>query len=221
MGVPSEFLLLGLATYGYDIGVRQQKCWIHYLRDLYRTKNKHEDSKEFDMLFKRLHAICDKVIKIHDSSPKTKYPLCSQNVLARIQKSIDDLADAEYEDEECNRIAKRLRRERHFLTVCLEYPIDYHNNISERALRPMALLRKITYGNRSEKGMKTLETIMTIHQTCLLRGINPFEFFNSYLNGEAADIPIHPAVQKKTELPEMPPIPTEPLPAAVTPRRKK
>ena len=60
--------------------------------------------------------------------------------------------------------------------------VTYHNNTSERALRPITILRKITYGSRSMRGTKTTEILMTIYATCEARGINPYKFMIDYLN---------------------------------------
>ena len=64
----------------------------------------------------------------------------------------EELIGAEYDYRDCRRYVKRLRREKGHLFTFLEHDVDYHNNISERGLRPFAASRKILYGNRSERG---------------------------------------------------------------------
>ena len=51
---------------------------------------------------------------------------------------VEELIGAEYEDADCRRYVKRLRRERGHLFTFLEHDVDYHNNISKRGLRPFA-----------------------------------------------------------------------------------
>ena len=43
--------------------------------------------------------------------------------------------------------------------------IPFHNNNSERALRPMAVARKIQYGSRSQSGTVTTTVLMTVFET--------------------------------------------------------
>ena len=52
-----------------------------------------------------------------------------------------------------------------------------------------AIMRKIFYGSRSERGLKTTEIRETIFATCEKRGINPYQFIMDYLGGKTAEIP--------------------------------
>ena len=54
----------------------------------------------------------------------------------------------------------------------------------------MSNMRKISYGSRSETGLETTETLMSVYSTCKLRGVNFFEFVKAYLNCEIDDIPM-------------------------------
>ena len=75
------------------------------------------------------------------------------------------LIGAECEDPDCRRYAKRLRREKGHLFTFLEDCVDYHNNISERGLRPFAASRKILYGIRSERGAERTKILMSVYET--------------------------------------------------------
>ena len=70
--------------------------------------------------------------------------------------------------------------------------IPFHNNNSERVLRPMAVARKIQYGNRSQSGTVTTTVLMTVFETCKLRKTNPYKFFIDYLSGKVTSIPMPP-----------------------------
>ena len=60
---------------------------------------------------------------------------------------------------------------------------------SEQAMRTFAIMRKIFYGNRSERGLRTTEIRETMFATCEKRGINPYQFIMDYLGGKTAEIP--------------------------------
>ena len=44
------------------------------------------------------------------------------------------------------------------------------NNLAERALRPLVVMRKITFGHRSETGAKTMAILMTVAETARRHG---------------------------------------------------
>lgn len=68
------------------------------------------------------------------------------------------------------------------LVTCLDYKgIASHNNLVERCLRPNVIMRKMTFGNRSGKGERNHEVIMSLIQTARLQKINPLLFLHALL----------------------------------------
>ena len=53
----------------------------------------------------------------------------------------------------------------------LYYDIPYHNNHAEQQIRPHVFLRKITFGNRSSKGILNHSVLTSIIQTAKLNKI--------------------------------------------------
>jgi hypothetical protein len=51
------------------------------------------------------------------------------------------------------------------------------NNLAERALRPLVILRKITFGHRSESGAERMAQIMTVKETAKHHGRRPSDIF--------------------------------------------
>ena len=47
------------------------------------------------------------------------------------------------------------------------------NNRAERALRPLVIARKVSFGSQSEAGARTREILMTVLQTLALRTDHP------------------------------------------------
>lgn len=74
------------------------------------------------------------------------------------------------------RISKRLVKHRNELLTFLDHPeVDSDNNHAERQIRPNVLMRKITFGNDSEKGAKNHSIFMSIIQTAKLNSRSPPE----------------------------------------------
>ncbi|MCL5067823.1 MAG: transposase, partial [Thaumarchaeota archaeon] len=87
-------------------------------------------------------------------------------------------------EKNCKRFIKRLRREKRMLFTFLEERkgiLDWNNNTAERAIRPSVVIRKITYGNRSIEGANAHKVLMSIRETCNLRGLNFYDYALNYL----------------------------------------
>ena len=68
------------------------------------------------------------------------------------------------------------------LVTCLDYKgIASHNNLVERLLRSSVIMRKITFGNRSKKGIRNHEVLMSLIQTARLQNLNPLPFLRTLL----------------------------------------
>ena len=103
------------------------------------------------------------------------------------------LISKEYEDRDCLRYVKRLKREGDSLFTFIMNDVEYHNNVSERALRRFAEFRKILYGNRSDAGARRTKILMSVYATCEQRGVNFYQFVQDYLSGKTRTIPPGPA----------------------------
>ena len=170
------------------IGKEHQKCLIHYFRDLYNTRDRNKSSEFTEF--------ADEMISIQKDAMSARAEwsrVVPAYVTQELQDRIDRLIDGTYEDDDCKRWVKRLKRERLMVLTFLGYDtIPFHNNNSERALRPMAVARKIQYGSRSQSGTVTTTVLMTVFETCKLRKTNPYKFFIDYLSGKVASIPMPP-----------------------------
>ncbi len=182
-----EGILVGDSHPGWSVTEILQKCLLHYFRDMYRTLDKNDD-KEFKVFFNELYKILKSAIKLRKKYSSIKdIPKWS---VQKLQNRIDALTADTYDNVDCNRYVKRLKREdKSLLTFLRHEGVPYHNNASEQAMRIFAIMRKIFYGSRSERGLKTTEIRETIFATCEKRGINRYQFIMDYLGGKVAEIP--------------------------------
>ena len=160
------------------IGVRWQRCLVHYLRELEDTMKYKSPGKDFFPFRKKLRRILRDAIKTADE----KDPVERMRAKARFEARIDALIKAyspSTKEKNCVRLLKRLRRERGMLFTFLseEYGVvDWNNNAAERALRSSVVIRKITYGNQSDEGAHAHAVLMSIRETCNLRKENFFDY---------------------------------------------
>jgi transposase len=70
------------------------------------------------------------------------------------------------DQEKALTLQKRIRKHAGQWLVFLDDPrVPPTNNLAERALRPLVVLRKITFGHRSQAGAQRMATLMTIQET--------------------------------------------------------
>jgi transposase len=95
--------------------------------------------------------------------------------------------------DEAGTLARTLERELSALwTFVVEAGVDPTNNRAERALRFAVLWRKMMQGTYNEKGDRWVERILSVRETCRLRGIPTFpvlvDAVTCYFNGQHPDV---------------------------------
>jgi predicted RecB family nuclease len=130
---------------GYDaVTCRQQKCWVHLIRDLNEELRKSPFDGEFEAF---VSAVRDMLVPIIDATHK--YGLKRRH-LAKFQKSVDRfyakiIVDKEYVSEASVKFQHRfLKFKERLFTFLSEDSIPWNNNTAERAIRHLAVQRKIS-----------------------------------------------------------------------------
>jgi len=73
-----------------------------------------------------------------------------------------------------------LAKQKDHLFACLIEPaVEATNNRAERALRPAVIARKVSCGNKTERGKKTWERLVSLAVTGLQRGRDILAHFAS------------------------------------------
>ena len=78
-------------------------------------------------------------------------------------------------NQPCCTLAKRLLRHQDELFQFIMVPgLPADNNLAERSIRPLVILRKISGGTRSAEGTQTRLTLASLLHTWAARNLNPF-----------------------------------------------
>ncbi len=148
----------------------QQKCLVHLLRELRECakKNKTAEFAAFRKKLKRVLADALRLAAREDYDPTTH-----ENTVWRLHDRLANIADAQYANPDCLRIAKRLRQHEGNLFTFLFHPgvVTPDNNRAERAIRPAVVIRKISGGSRTPAGADATADLLSIAQTCRLNNI--------------------------------------------------
>jgi len=159
------------------VGTTHQRCHIHYIREINDTINHKNPGSEFAPFARCLKKILNDSHDAIQITDESKRLTAKKNLETRISRMISK----KYTEKNCIRFVKRLRREREMLFTFLVTGTDSHNNTAERAIRPNVIIRKITNGHRSESGAYSHKVLMSIKETCRVRGLNFHDYSLEYL----------------------------------------
>jgi transposase len=67
--------------------------------------------------------------------------------------------------------------------------VEPTNNVSERALRPAVIWRKLSFGTQSAQGSRFVETILTVVETCRMQSRNSFDYLTRAIEAHRAGQP--------------------------------
>jgi predicted RecB family nuclease len=151
---------------GYDsLPCKQQKCWVHLLRDINDDLWRSPFDIEYEGFVLKIQKFILPIFEAID-----KYGLKKRH-LRKFAKDVDqfyknNIQDKSYHSELAIKYQKRFERYRESLFTFLEYDsMPWHNNTAERALRHIAVQEKIS-GAFFESGFTAYLTLLGIMQTC-------------------------------------------------------
>ncbi len=157
----------------------RQTCLVHLLRDLEHVEKYKSPSAEWPTFAKKLRRLLGDAIRLW----RKKEELSAQTYASRrgcLLKRLDAMIETPWKDSQARRLIKRLRRHRNDLFTFLDQPgVPFDNNLAERAIRPAVIIRPVfiiqkgSYGNRSDQGADIQAILMSIFFTLKKRGHNP------------------------------------------------
>ncbi len=151
----------------------RQKCLVHLLRELEHVEKYKSPGPHWLAFAKKLRRLVMDAVRLRrrqDQLAPEAYASRRDCLVRRLQK----LIDTSWADSQAQRLIKRLRRHQRELFTFLDQPdVPFDNNRAERAIRPAVILRKNSYGNRSEQGAAAHAVLMSVFFTLKKRGHNP------------------------------------------------
>jgi len=155
---------------------RHQRCWVHLLRDLHALKEAHADEPPVLDWAQAVRQLYDEAQTWLDR-PATPTPQERQEQYRRLYQRACELGQRHARDAShaCNTLAKRLLRHQDELFQFVLVPdLAADNNLAERSLRPLVIMRKISGGSRSSEGSQTRLTLASLLGTWAARHLNPY-----------------------------------------------
>ncbi len=158
----------------------RQVCLAHLLRDLEHVERYKSPSPQWAPFAKKLRRLLGDGIRLSRWEDRTLPEYASRR--NRLHTRLDQLIATPWKDKQARRLLKRFRRHRDDLLTFLDDPaVPFDNNAAERAVRPAVMIRKNSYGNRSQRGADTQAVLMSIYRTLKQRGHDPLKAISTAL----------------------------------------
>jgi transposase len=155
---------------------RHQRCWVHLLRDLHALKETcaaHPEVLAWATAVRKLYDQAQAWLVEHPvptlSDRRTQYA----DLFAQACRLGEQYALA-YEHPCCTLAKRVLRHQDELFQFVLVPGLPADNNLAERSIRPLVIIRKISGGSRSAEGTKTRLTLASLLGTWAARNLNPF-----------------------------------------------
>jgi transposase len=151
----------------------RQTCLVHLLRELEQTDKYKSPGEHWPAFAKNLRRLLGDAIRLwrrKEELPVATYTSRRRRLDARLAEMIA----IDWQDAHARRLVKRLRRHQNDLFTFLDQEgVPFDNNHAERSIRPAVILRKNSYGNRSERGADCQAVLMSVFRTLKQRGHDP------------------------------------------------
>ena len=159
----------------------RQTCLVHLFRELEHTEKYKSPGKDWPEFVKKLRRLLRDGIRLwyrRDEYDEATYA----SRRGRLADRLEQLIDTAWEDSHAKRLVKRLRRHRdHVFTFLDQEGVPFDNNLDEREIRSAVIMRKNSYGNRSDQGADTQAILMSIFRTLRKRGHHPIQTITNAL----------------------------------------
>lgn len=163
----------------YDaIECPQQKCLIHFIRDLNEDLLKHPYDDELKQIAGAFAGLVKPMVETVDRRGLKKRFLGKHRFLVdRFYKRLSDGIGA---SEAARKIIERLQKNRNTMFTFLDFDdIPWNNNNAEHAIKAFASLRRVIEGTTTEKGLRDFLVLLSLCETCKYKNVGFLDFLRS------------------------------------------
>lgn len=154
----------GFCSYDARLEYSMLRCLLHLLHNAEALEDAQEGeaAETIGLFVLWLHGVFD----LHQRSDQLAAAAYRKEAAAMVLW-FEEFIQASHKSEANQRFADRLAQIRHQIVPILEDPkLPATNNLGERQIRPVVVHRKISAGNKTDRGAKTLATLASLAATC-------------------------------------------------------
>lgn len=150
----------------------QQKCYAHHLKALSKAlKSQAGQGSAYLLELRALLHTALLLKRLQEGLSDEQRQTLRQSLETRFEQMLSASRPADDQGQQEEKVRKRLRKQQDHLFTFLDYPaVDATNNLAERQLRPAVISRKLSCGNKTEKGASTWEILASLAATSQQRG---------------------------------------------------
>jgi transposase len=167
-----------------DLPCEHQRCWVHLLRDLHELKDDNKANQEVVQWAARLRRLYDTAQDaVQGKGRWGRWPPTQEQREMLYVELVEGVAQLtgpysnakEHSAHPCHTLSKRLMLHQDSLfQFVLQEGLAADNNLAERSIRPVVVMRKVSGGTQSERGSRTRMTLASLLGTWRAKGLNPF-----------------------------------------------
>ncbi len=173
LGPPLKYLVTDDAK-NLKLWKRHQLCWVHEIRK-YKLLDLYEHSDILKMVVKRWFKFY-KLLKLYKRNPTKK----NKSIIWRtFNKLCHQHTGLQSVKEQLLSTYKNRKR----LLYVLNHPdVEIHNNLVERDIREKVIKKKISLFNRSMKGVKAWDLMLSLASTCTKNNISFWRYLTDRIH---------------------------------------
>ena len=148
-----------LATYD-DATAVQQKCYAHHHKAISQAKALHPQQGEGFLA--QTAAMLRAAVALQGQKAECD-PQRFKDLRQALERKAAQLLDSPRSEPSEEAVRNRLNKQRDHLFTFLDHDgVDATNNLAERQLRPAVIARKISCGNKTQKGARTWQSSLRL-----------------------------------------------------------
>lgn len=158
---------------GYKkLPLQHQSCWSHLLRISHEQANDKNASAEM----KALHQTLKDLFKILQSTIEAPFDFAKRKErFSQCELIIDQIGQIEYQCQDAKDIQTRIRNQGTNLITALNHTdVPLTNNLAERQLRPLVVIRKMSGGSKTFNATQIHMVIMSVFESLKLKSLPVF-----------------------------------------------
>jgi transposase len=145
-----------------EVNELQQKCYSHHLRAVSAALEEAPST-----YLEELRGMLRAALALKGAAVE---PAMQAQLRAALENKAQELLSTPRLGLE-EKVRLRLYKQRDHLFTFLDHPeVEATNNLAERQLRPAVIARKLSCGNKTSRGARTLEILSSLAATCAQRG---------------------------------------------------
>jgi predicted RecB family nuclease len=163
----------------YDaIECPQQKCLIHFIRDLNDALLKRPYDEELKELARTFAELVKPMVDTVDRRGlKRRYLAKHKLSVERFYKLISDRG---FTGEESGKVVERLQKNRRKMFTFLDFDgVPWNNNNAEHAVKAFVSLRRVIDGSTTEEGLRDYLILLSLCETCKYKNVDFLDFLRS------------------------------------------